>query len=103
MLKNCISTYMRQATRLEHLSKDDGMNLKPENLNRFNRTFQVFKPMRGSSMYYEESKKNLFAMLRQFGCPTLFFTFSMAEFQWDGLLKEILETVYKRKFSEAEI
>ena len=54
-------------------------------------------------MYYEESKKNLFAILRQTGCPTLFFTLSMAEFKWDDLLKEILETVYKRTFTKEEI
>ena len=103
MLKNCKSTYLRQATRVENLTRDQILQFKPENLNRYNRTFQVFKPMRGTSMYYEESKKNLFAMLRQFGCPSVFFTFSMAEFQWDGLLKEILETVYRRRFSDEEI
>ena len=54
-------------------------------------------------MYFEESKKNLFALLRQNGCPTIFFTLSMAEFQWTGLLKEILKTVYRRPFSDEEI
>ena len=63
----------------------------------------MYKPIRGTSMYYQESKKNLFALLRQFECPTLFLTVSMAEFQWGHLLKEVLETVYKTKFSEEEI
>ena len=59
--------------------------------------------MRGTSAYYEESKKNLMAMLRQFGGPNLFLTLSMAEFQWDSLFKEIVETVYRRKFSKEEL
>ena len=91
MLKRCKSTYLRQATRLQNLTKSDIMNLKHENLNRFNHSFEVFKNMRGTSMYYQESKKNLMALLRQNGCPTLFFTLSCAEFDWTDLLKEIIE------------
>ena len=54
-------------------------------------------------MYYEESKKNLFALLRQYGCPSIFLTLSMAEFQWDDLFKEILQTVYRRVFTDEEV
>ena len=85
------------------MSKNDVLNITHENLNRFNRVFSVYKNMRGTSMYYEESKKNLFALLRQNGCPTMFFTLSMAEFKWDDLLKEILETVYRRPFTWEEV
>ena len=79
------------------------MNIDPENLTRFNRSFQVFKNMRGTSMYYEESKKNLMALLRQQGCPSVFLTLSCAEFDWPELLKEILETVYRKKVTQEEI
>ena len=51
-------------------------------------------------MYYEESKKNLMALLRQNGCPSLFLTLSCAEFDWPELLKEIIETVQRRKVSK---
>ena len=51
-------------------------------------------------MYYEESKKNLMALLRQNGCPSVFLTLSCAEFDWPGLLKEIIETVERRKVSK---
>ena len=54
-------------------------------------------------MYYEESKKNLMAHLRQNGCPSIFLTLSCAEFDWPELLKEIAETVYRRKLSQKEI
>ena len=54
-------------------------------------------------MYYEQAKKNLLAHLRQNGCPTLFFTLSSAEFEWKELLKEIIETVYRKKVSDEDI
>ena len=63
----------------------------------------MFKNLRGTSMYYEESKKSLMALLRQNGCPSVFLTLSAAEFDWPELLKEIAETVYRRKFSDQEI
>ena len=73
-LKRCKETYLRQATNVPKMTKDDVMNVKHENLVRYNRTFEVFKTMRGTSSYYQQSKKNLMAMLRQKGCPTLFVT-----------------------------
>ena len=102
-MKRCKSTYFRQATRLPNMSKNDVINMDPENLSRFNRSYQVFKSLRGTSMYYEESKKNLMAALRQNGCPSLFLTLSCAEYDWPELLKEIIETVYRRKVSKEEI
>ena len=98
-LKRCKTTYLRQATRLPNLSKEDIVNVDHANLSRFNRSYQVFKNVRGTSMYYEESKKNLMALLRQNGCPSLFLTLSCAEFDWPELLKEIVETVQRRKVS----
>ena len=96
-LKRCRSTYLRQATRLPNLSREDIINIDHSNLSRFNRSYQVFKNVRGTSMYYEESKKNLMALLRQNGCPSAFLTLSCAEFDWPELLKEIVETVQRRK------
>ena len=102
-LKRCKNTYFRQATKLPNLTKNDICNTDRENLNRYNRSFQVFKSVRGTSMNYEQSKKNLMALLHQQGCPSVFLTLSCAEFDWPELLKEIAETVYRRKFTTAEI
>ena len=79
-MKRCKSTYFRQATRLPNLSKKDVCNVDRSNLSRFNQSFQVYKSLRGTSMYYQESKKNLMALLRQNGCPSVFLTLSCAEF-----------------------
>ena len=102
-IKQCKQTYLRQATKLPHLTKDTIKNLKPEDLSRYNRSYQVFKTMRGTSMYYEEAKKNVMAILRQKGSPSLFVTLSCAEYSWDGQLKEIMETVYNKQFTLEEV
>jgi hypothetical protein len=59
--------------------------------------------MRGTSMYFEDAKKNVMALLRQKGSPSLFVTLSCAEYSWKGLLREIMETVKGRKVTENEI
>ena len=103
ILKRCRTTYFRQARRLSNLTRDDILQSNQSDLARYNRGYQAFKSLRGSAMYYQESKKNLFATIRQFGCPTLFLTLNSNEFDWPILLKEILETELRRKVSEEEI
>ena len=92
-LKRCKQTYLRQATKIPNLTKETIKNVNKEDLTRYNRSYQVFKSMRGTSMYYEEAKKNVMALLRQNGSPSLFLTLSCAEYSWDSLFKEILETI----------
>ena len=102
-LQRCVSTYLRQARRLPQLTKQTLNNLNNADLVRYNRGFNVFKNVRGTAPYYEEAKKNLNAILRQRGCPTIFLTLSSAEFDWPELLKEVAETVYRKKFTSDEI
>ena len=102
-LKRCKQTYMRQATKLPNLTKETMENVKHQDLSRYNRSYDVFKAMRGTSMYYEDAKKNVMAILRQNGSPSLFVTLSCAEYSWNSLLKEILETVKNREVTEEEI
>ena len=98
-LKRCKETYLRQATQLPKMSKEDVLTTKNENLVRYNRSFEVFKTMRGTSSYYQMSKRNLMAMLRQKGCPTLFLTVSCAEYKWRELVRQILETEWNQEVS----
>ena len=65
----------------------------------YNNAFQAYKTCRGTTMYYQDTKKKLMATLRQKGAPTLFTTFSCAEYEWEGLCKSIYETVNKTKVS----
>ena len=102
-VKRCKSTYFRQATRLSNLKKNDIIDIDRTSLSRYNRTYQVFKSMRGTTCYFEEAKKNLNAILRQKGCPTLFLTVSCAEFDWPELLKEILEATMRKNVTDEYI
>ena len=102
-LQRSKETYLRQARRIPDLSADVIKNLKHENLERYNRSFQVFKNLRGSSPYYEHAKKNLMACLRQRGCPSIFFTIACAEYKWDNLIKEIVEVKEKRRIDLSDI
>ena len=53
-LKRCKSTYLRQATRLPNMTKEDVINVDHEDLSRFNHSYQVIKSVTGPSKYYEE-------------------------------------------------
>ena len=72
--KRCISTFMRQATRLPTLNKQNLANINNEDLTRYNRSYQVFHSLRGTAPYYEKSKLNLMALIRQKRCPSIFLT-----------------------------
>ena len=102
-LKNCKSTYLRQARKLPNLTKDDVISFEKTNLPSYNLSFEVYKNMRGTSMYYEDAKQNLIAVIRQNGCPSLFMTLSSAEYQWKELVRQILETEWKQEVSMAYV
>lgn len=56
----------------------------------------------GSPGYWMEQRKNLLAMMRQLGVPTLFLTFSSCFFYWTELIYLLLESE-KIQVSEAEV
>ena len=91
-LKRSKQTVLRQTQRVQYMSLSDYKNIASrEDLPRSNRSYEAFKSIRGTSPYYEQAKKNLMAILRQRGCPTLFLTMSCAEYKWDELIKEIIQ------------
>ena len=49
--------------------------------------FHDFRTMRGSPAYFAQAKKDAFAMLRQCGKPTWFFSLSAADTHWGELLR----------------
>jgi hypothetical protein len=61
------------------------------------------KQLRGSPQYYEQGKKDLFAMLRQLGVPTFFITNSMADTAWPKLLQALAWQVDRRRLTRAEV
>ena len=92
-------TYFRKAAKVPKLTPSVLQEIPKEMLQRYNTIFSTFKTIRGTSMYFQDVKKRLLATIRQKGSPTLFCTFSSAEFQWDELIQSIYETVTKTKVS----
>ena len=103
-LKRSKQTVLRQTQRVKHMTLNDYKNITSrEDLPRCNRSYEAFKSIRGTSPYYEQAKKNLMAILRQKGCPTLFLTMSCAEYKWDQLIKGILEVKERRVVDITEV
>ena len=50
---------------------------------------KFFKNVRSSPPYFESKKKELMAMIRQLGIPTLFISLSAADTKWTQLLQSI--------------
>jgi len=58
--------------------------------------FKLLKDVRTSPAYWEGKTKQIFAMIRQLGIPTLFITLSAAEAHWPELLvilKKVLDGI----------
>lgn len=54
--------------------------------------FRTLQNITGSPAYWEHQKKNVLAMVRQFGICSFFVTLSAAETKWKELLKILLKT-----------
>ena len=55
-IKRSLQTFMRQARRLPSLTLNNLTDVRLENLEKYNRTYSVYKNLRGSSMYYQSMK-----------------------------------------------
>ena len=64
--------------------------LNPSTVNqlvRLDEGYFIFRTLRNSPVYLEKRKKDLFAMIRQFGLPTWFGSLSSADTKWNDLLR----------------
>ena len=103
-IKRSIQTYMRQNRRDPTLkTKENFSSIPRESLLKTNKTYSVYKTIRGTSMYYQAVKKDCMAFLRQKGAPTLFHTITSAEFNWDELFHQVLEFSLDRTLSPDEV
>jgi hypothetical protein len=66
-------------------------------------SYRFLRALRGSPPYFEKSKKDLFAMIRQLGSATLFCSFSAAETKWNHLLEMLGELTDHRIYSDDEL
>ena len=57
-----------------------------ESLVRLDEGYRIFKTIRNSPQYWENQKREVFAMIRQLGLPTLFLSLSANDLQWSELI-----------------
>jgi hypothetical protein len=62
--------------------------------------FRVLKKVRTSPSFWEQKLKNILAMIRQLGIPTLFLTLSAAESKWPELLVMLKWILDKQRITE---
>lgn len=74
-----------------------------EDITKLDEGYKIFRCLRGSPPYWESSKKDIFAVVRQLGTPTWFFSLSAAETKWWSLLSTLGLLVDGKKYSESDI
>jgi hypothetical protein len=84
-----VEDVLTNSTSMKKLLQTDDMKLFLRNI-------------RSSPVYWERKKKDLFAMIRQLGCPTFFVTLSPAEVDWPELIVILVEVLQKKIISIEE-
>ena len=65
--------------------------------------YKVLRTLRGSPPYWENTKKDLYAMIRQLGLPTWFCSLSAAETKWIPLLKVLGKLLKDVTYTDEDI
>ena len=65
--------------------------------------FRAGKNIKGSPWYWDEAKKDLFAMIRQLEKPTYFMSLSCADTQWVDLLRLLGKSVDNVNYTDEEL
>ena len=73
-----------------------------DSLVRLDEGYRIFKTIRNSPQYWENQKKEVFAMIRQLGLPTLFLSLSANDLQWSELIIALGKLVDNKDYT-AEI
>ncbi|XP_072018214.1 uncharacterized protein [Amphiura filiformis] len=99
------------ATRIGCTKTSDGKNITASMLRDHEQVKQLIKrdegyrflaQLRGTPAYWEKSKKDIFAMIRQLGIPTFFVTFSAADRRWIEIHNSILKMLGKPPMTPEE-
>ena len=72
-----------------------------ESLVRLDEGYRIFKTIRNSPQYWENQKRDVFAMIRQLGIPTLFLSLSANDLHWAELIIALGKLVDNKDYSEA--
>ena len=105
-LNNAVNVCLRKVKGATGKSITASDVLNEENLQGIidrNEGFQFMKKVRPTPAFWEQKKKELMAMIRQFGCPTFFLTLSAAETQWPELLNILSYLIDGKELFEQQI
>ena len=72
-----------------------------ESLVRLDEGYKIFRTIRNSPQYWENQKKEVFAMIRQLGLPTLFLSLSANDLNWSELIIVLGKLVDDKDYTEA--
>ena len=72
-----------------------------DSLVRLDEGYRIFKTIRNSPQYWENQKKEVFAMIRQLGIPTFFISLSANYLHWSELIISLGKLVDKKDYREA--
>ena len=72
-------------------------------LTRLDEGYRIFRTIRGSPPYFEQKKRDVFAMIRQLGLPTWFMSLSAADTHWNDLLKCLSTLIDNKKLTDEEV
>lgn len=89
-----------------HQNKTAGDVKSAENIQKLchhDEGYRILKDLRGSPPYWENVKKEIYALIRVLAIPTWFASFSSAETRWHHLLNILSQTVNGKQLSEEEI
>ena len=70
-----------------------------ESLVRLDEGYKIFRTIRNSPQYWENQKKEVFAMIRQLGIPTLFISLSANDLYWSELIISLGKLVDQKDYS----
>ena len=84
-----VQTLLDEKLRQDIVKYDDG--------------YRIFKNIRSSPPYFEQKKKDLMAMIRQLGIPTLFISLSAADTKWIELLRSIYISIHQKTITDTEL
>jgi len=103
MIKKQVSIHLRKRKNTENVTACQLLDKEfVDNLCKVDDCYKFLKVDRASPPYWQSRKKEVLAMIRQLGIPTLFFTLSAAETRWKELLVILMKTVRNKVITEEE-
>ncbi|KAE8747057.1 hypothetical protein FOCC_FOCC006195 [Frankliniella occidentalis] len=102
-LKSRISINLRKKVKTDAVTVSQILKIENlESIIEHNDGFKIVSSDRSSPAFWQAKQKKVMAMLRQFGSPAIFMTFSAAETRWNPLLVCLYQTLNNITITEEE-